>query len=134
MAPAGRYVARVVEIKQSRGRRFAILDGGMHHFFAATGAFGQVIKRNHRVSAFEAPTDRPIVPHDLVGPLCTPLDTLGRQVQLPTLATGDLVVFEQAGAYGYSASPSAFLGHPPPVELLVQQGSVFNVSAAALPS
>ncbi len=55
----------------------------------------------------------------MVGSLCTPLDLLGDRVLLPRLEVGDLVVVLQAGAYGLTASPTAFLGHPAPMEVLV---------------
>ena len=54
-----------------------------------------------------------------MGPLCTPLDLLADRMLLPTAQAGDLVVVYQSGAYGASASPQAFLGHAPVVEVLV---------------
>ncbi|MEY2684516.1 MAG: putative diaminopimelate decarboxylase, partial [Pseudomonadota bacterium] len=55
----------------------------------------------------------------VVGPLCTPLDLLADQVALPRAEPGDWVVVFQSGAYGATASPQAFLGHPACVEMLV---------------
>ena len=55
----------------------------------------------------------------VVGCLCTPLDLLGDQLELPEVEIGDLIVIFQAGAYGLTASPTAFLGHPAPVEVFV---------------
>jgi diaminopimelate decarboxylase len=54
-----------------------------------------------------------------VGPLCTPLDLLADRMSLPRANEGDLVAVYQSGAYGYTASPLRFLGHPPPREILV---------------
>jgi len=56
---------------------------------------------------------------NVVGCLCTPLDLLGEGVGVPKVEIDDLVVLFQAGAYGMSASPSAFLSHPPAIEVLV---------------
>jgi diaminopimelate decarboxylase len=56
---------------------------------------------------------------NVVGCLCTPLDRLGDHLALPRAEVGDLVVVFQSGAYGLSASPTAFLSHPMPVEVLV---------------
>jgi len=115
----GVYVTRVVDRKVSRGREYAVVDGGLHHQLAASGNFGQVIRRNYPVvvgNRAEAATDGPVT---VVGCLCTPLDLLGDNVELPPVEVGDLVVLFQAGAYGLTASPTAFLGHPPPVEVLV---------------
>ena len=55
----------------------------------------------------------------IVGCLCTPLDRLADDVMVPRAGPGDLVVMFRAGAYGLSASPQAFLGHPPAREMLV---------------
>ena len=114
---AGVYVTRVVDVKVSRGTKYAVVDGGMHHQLAASGNFGQVIRRNYPISL-----DRPgeaLEEVTVVGALCTPLDLLGDKVQLPRVEVGDLVVVHQAGAYGLTASPTAFLGHPAPAEVLV---------------
>ena len=116
---AGIYVARVVDRKVSRGQVFLVTDGGLHHHLAASGNFGQVIRKNYPVEAAVMPTESPLEPVSVVGPLCTPLDLLGDRVRLPTLEPGELVVIFQSGAYGASASPQAFLGHQPAVELLV---------------
>ena len=55
----------------------------------------------------------------VVGPLCTPLDLLADRMELGHCEPGDLVCVLQSGAYGYTASPHRFLGHPPPGEILV---------------
>lgn len=117
---AGVYVTRVIDKKLSRGHTFLVTDGGMNHHLAASGNLGQVIRRNFPVvlgtRMGQAPADHL---SSVVGPLCTPLDLLADRVPLPEAQPGDLVVILQSGAYGASASPSAFLGHPPALEVLV---------------
>jgi diaminopimelate decarboxylase len=120
---AGVYVTTVIDVKRSRGKTFVVLDGGMNHHLAASGNLGQVIKRNFPVAALGRLDEAPAEVADVVGPLCTPLDTLGRSVPLPDVEAGDLVGIFQSGAYGLTASPVHFLGHPSPVEVLVQQGT-----------
>jgi diaminopimelate decarboxylase len=116
----GVYVTRVVDVKESRGRRYVVVDGGMHHQLAASGNFGQVIRRNYPMVVGNRVAQPPgAEPVTVVGCLCTPLDLLGDGVNLPEVTVGDLVVIFQAGAYGLTASPTAFLGHPAPVEVLV---------------
>ena len=115
---AGFYVTRVVDRKQSRGKTFLIVDGGMHHQLAASGNFGQVIRRNYPV-AIANRGDEPGETVSVVGCLCTPLDLLADGAELPRADIGDLVVVFQAGAYGLTASPTAFLSHPAPLEVLV---------------
>jgi diaminopimelate decarboxylase len=118
---AGVYVARVVDRKVSRGQVFLVTDGGLHHHLAASGNFGQVIRKNYpvaignRMEAGEG--EREAV--SVVGPLCTPLDLLAERMELARAEPGDLVVVFQSGAYGRSASPGAFLSHPDVVEVLV---------------
>ncbi len=116
---AGVYLTRVVDVKESRGRSYAVVDGGMHHQLAASGNFGQVIRRNYPVALANRATEGPTGPVTVVGCLCTPLDVLGTDVDLPRVEVGDLVAVFQAGAYGLTASPTAFLGHPAPQEVLV---------------
>lgn len=120
VAEAGVYLTRVVDVKESHGERFAVVDGGLHHQLAASGNFGTVVRRNYPLAIanrFGAPLASG--PVSVVGCLCTPLDRLGDKVMLPPVAEGNLVALFLAGAYGASASPSAFLGHPPAREMLV---------------
>jgi diaminopimelate decarboxylase len=116
---AGVYVTRVVDRKESRGRTYLVVDGGMHHQLAASGNLGQVIRRNYPLVVANRMDDDDGETVSVVGCLCTPLDLLGDQVTLPVADVGDVVVIFQAGAYGLTASPTAFLGHPTPVEVLV---------------
>jgi diaminopimelate decarboxylase len=119
VAEAGVYVSRVIERKVSRGQVYLVTDGGLHHHLAASGNFGQVIRKNYpvvignRVSGSERETA------SVVGPLCTPLDLLADQMDLARADVGDLVVVMQSGAYGLSASPGGFLSHPAALEALV---------------
>lgn len=119
VAEAGVYVSRVIERKVSRGQVYLVTDGGLHHHLAASGNFGQVIRKNYpaivgnRVAGGERETV------SVVGPLCTPLDLLADQMEMAKAGAGDLVVVFQSGAYGLSASPTAFLSHPVAREVLV---------------
>jgi diaminopimelate decarboxylase len=115
----GVYVTRVVDRKESRGRTYLVVDGGLHHQLAASGNFGQVIRRNFPLAVGNRLGEEPCETVNVVGCLCTPLDLLGDKVAVPVSQVGDLVVLFHAGAYGLTASPTAFLGHPAPVEVLV---------------
>jgi diaminopimelate decarboxylase len=115
----GVYVTRVVDRKVSRGRTYLVVDGGLHHQLAATGNLGQTFRRNYPLAIGNRMNDEAVEQVSVVGCLCTPLDLLGDRVSLPPAEIGDLVVVFQAGAYGLSASPTGFLSHPPPVEVLV---------------
>ncbi|HRX60488.1 MAG TPA: pyridoxal-dependent decarboxylase, exosortase A system-associated [Candidatus Competibacter sp.] len=116
---AGIYVAEVVDKKVSHGHTFLITNGGLHHHLAASGNFGQVVRKNYPVVVGNRVigTEREIV--TVVGPLCTPLDILADRMELAKAEIGDLIVVFQSGAYGLTASPTAFLSHPPCREVLV---------------
>ena len=116
---AGIYVARVVDRKVSRGQTYLVIDGGLNHHLSASGNFGQVIRKNYPVAIGNKLGHAADESVSVVGPLCTPLDILADRMRLPTAEAGDLFVIFQSGAYGASASPQAFLGHPPVVEALV---------------
>ena len=116
---AGVYLTRVIDVKQSGGRSFAITDGGLHHMLAASGNFGQLLRRNYPIvnaSRFDDITSEEVT---VTGCLCTPLDLLGDEVMLPETRVGDLIAIFCAGAYGLSASPQAFLSQPAAREMLV---------------
>lgn len=116
---AGIYVAEVSDRKVSRGHTFLITNGGLHHHLAASGNFGQVVRKNYPVVVGNRVlgSEREVV--TVVGPLCTPLDILADRMELAKAEVGDLIVVFQSGAYGLTASPTAFLSHPPCLEVLV---------------
>ena len=116
---AGIYVCRVIDRKISRGQVFLVTDGGLHHHLAASGNFGQVLRKNYPVVVGNRVGRAQTEVVSVVGPLCTPLDLIADQMELAKADVGDLVVVFQSGAYGASASPTAFLSHPPPAEVLV---------------
>jgi len=116
---AGIYVCRIVDRKISRGQIFLITDGGLNHHLAASGNFGQIIRKNYPVAIGNKMTDDQPEIASVVGPLCTPLDLLADKMQLSRAEVGDLVVVFQSGAYGYTASPHRFLSQPEAVEVFV---------------
>jgi diaminopimelate decarboxylase len=119
VGPAGIYVARVTDVKVSRDKMFVVLDGGMHHHLAASGNLGAVIRRNFPVAVLNRLDDPRRETADVVGPLCTPLDTLARDLSMAPPEIGDLVGVFQSGAYARAASPLNFLSHVSPPEVLV---------------
>ncbi|WP_223576968.1 pyridoxal-dependent decarboxylase, exosortase A system-associated [Kangiella taiwanensis] len=116
---AGIYLCEVTDTKISRGKRFLVTNGGLHHHLAASGNFGQVIRKNYPLAVVNKMDANELESVDVVGPLCTPLDILGGNVELPPAEIGDIIGVYQSGAYGFSASPRDFLSHPHPVQLLL---------------
>ena len=116
---AGVYLTRVTDRKDSRGQPFLVTDGGLQHMLAASGNFGQLLRRNYPVAVatrYGAPAEEAVT---VVGNLCTPLDLLADQVELPHADPGDLIAIFCAGAYGLTASPQAFLSQTAATEVMV---------------
>lgn len=126
VAEAGIYVARVISEKKSRGEIFFVLDGGMNHHLAASGNLGATIRKNYSVKNLSNPVAMKVT-CNLVGPLCTPLDLMGKGVFVESPRLGDLIGFLKSGSYGFTASPLLFLGHATPVELMVIEGNIIGV-------
>jgi diaminopimelate decarboxylase len=116
---SGVYVCRVLDRKLSRGHVFLVTDGGLHHHLAASGNFGQVLRKNYPVLVANRIGSGPRELASVVGPLCTPLDLLADRMELDHAREGDLIAVFQSGAYGFSASPLRFLSHPAPLEVLL---------------
>ncbi len=119
VAEAGVYVTRIVDRKVSREHVYLVTDGGLNHHLSASGNFGQVVRKNYPVAIGNRMGSGATEQASVVGPLCTPLDLLADRMVLPVAQENDLVVVFQSGAYGASASPQAFLGHAPCLEVLV---------------
>jgi diaminopimelate decarboxylase len=123
VAEAGVYLTRVLYRKQTGGKTFLIVDGGMHHNYLLAGGMGQVIRRNFRVEIFpeaERPRASADCTVDVAGCLCTPQDVLAHDIPCEAgVRRGDYVVFFNSGAYGSTASPIGFLSHPPPGMVVV---------------
>lgn len=117
---AGVYLTRIVDRKRSRGETFLVTDGGLHHQLAASGNFGTVVRRNYPVAVADRIGAAPEETVTVTGCLCTPLDRLADQAALPTAQVGDVIAVFLAGAYGLTASPTAFLNHPAPREILAR--------------
>ncbi|MBY0303132.1 MULTISPECIES: pyridoxal-dependent decarboxylase, exosortase A system-associated [Sphingomonas] len=122
VAEAGVYLTRVVDRKESRGETFLVVDGGLHHQLAASGNFGTVVRRNYPLAVAGRMGADAAEEVSVVGCLCTPLDRLGDKVMLPRAQEGEPIAVFLAGAYGLSASPAGFLGHPAPAEVVAGQG------------
>ncbi|TVT56281.1 MAG: pyridoxal-dependent decarboxylase, exosortase A system-associated [Azoarcus sp. PHD] len=116
---AGLYVSKVIDKKVSRGQTYLVTDGGLHHHLSASGNFGQIIRKNYPAAIGNRMGAEGQENVSVVGPLCTPLDLLADRMSLSVAQPGDLVVIYQSGAYGASASPQGFLGHPGVVEALI---------------
>ncbi|HEX6686656.1 MAG TPA: hypothetical protein VF062_28040 [Candidatus Limnocylindrales bacterium] len=117
LAPAGRYEVEVVDLKRNHGRWFALVRGGTHHF-RLPAAWGYSHPFTVRaVDEWPHAWPRPAVSDaevDVAGELCTPRDILTRGQPVSRLRAGDILIYENAGAYGWDISHHQFLRHPSP--------------------
>jgi diaminopimelate decarboxylase len=134
VADAGLYVTRVVDVKDMRGKTFAVTDGGMNHHLTATGNMGQVFRKAYPLLNLSRMDGA--VPEEgvaVAGPCCTPLDSFGNNIHLAEPEVGDLIGVFYSGAYGYSASNLGFLSHPAPAEVLLLDGEARLLRAGGRP-
>ncbi|PCI08784.1 MAG: pyridoxal-dependent decarboxylase, exosortase A system-associated, partial [Gammaproteobacteria bacterium] len=122
---SGYYICQVIEKKISRKKTFIVVNGGMHHHLAASGNLGQIIRKNYPICVGNNLTSDKTEKVTIVGPLCTPLDILADEIELPVINEGDSIVVFQSGAYGFSASPQLFLSHIAPKELIIGNGAIY---------
>lgn len=129
-ASCGHLVTRVMDRKVSKEKEFVILDSGINHLGGMTG-LGRIPRFAVRMIP---PSDRSeeTVVADVVGQLCTPLDLVGRKVEIPAdLAVGDVVAIPNVGAYGASGSLTNFLSRPAVLEACHRSGSITSIEQLA---
>ena len=131
VGPAGWLLTEVVSTKQSRGTAVRTCDAGFNNHLAAASMMGTVIPRNWVFENLTNP-DGPIGRYMLTGPLCTSIDRLAHGIDLPEVRSGDILAIPNSGAYGLTASPTRFISHPEPREVLRQRGQLVDVSESAL--
>lgn len=115
VADCGWYAAEVTDVKESYGEEFVVLRGGINHFQLPTS--WDIVHNMAVLPVEDWPEEcpRPCAEQTrvtVVGELCTPEDTLLRDVLVDRIRAGDLVVFPYAGSYGWEFAMHSFLGHP----------------------
>lgn len=122
MATAGLMVTRVLYLKESKGQKYLVCDGGSN-IHSSAAFLGRFVRNNFPLYLLRGEGE--LTETTVCGPLCTALDVIGQKVMIPKDVTiGDLVVIEQSGAYGYTYSPNRFLSHEAPMELLLDGDDV----------
>jgi diaminopimelate decarboxylase len=123
----GRLLCTVTDVKDSRSRRFVVLDAGINHLGGLSG-----LRRTLPVTVTPAAGDGTPAPASLVGPLCTPADVLAHTAEAGELRPGDVVEIPNAGAYGLTASLVAFLSRPSAAEVTVRDGMIIGADRIEL--
>jgi len=120
IAEAGMYITSVVDKKESRGKKYCVLNGGMNHHLAASGNFGQIVRKNFKIINLSNARNENKETITFVGPICTTIDVIGEQIEISEPEIGDCIAVLNSGAYGYTVSPLFFLSHDTPIELLIE--------------
>jgi diaminopimelate decarboxylase len=127
VAPAGWLLTRAIGAKRSRGKEIRTLDAGFNNHLAACGMMGSVLRRNWVFENLSNPAG-PVRAQTLVGPLCTTIDRLAADAEMPEVRPGDVIAIPQSGAYGLTASPTRFISHPEPREVLMTAAGMVEVT------
>ena len=126
---SGTLVVGVHSIKQSKGEKFIVTDGGTNLHMAAVG-IGSVVKNNFPISVLGKDNQECQDIYNITGPLCTPNDLIGKKVPLPEVRAGDMIAIHQSGAYGLTASPVYFLSHGLSNEILMYKRYAYLIRKA----
>ncbi len=113
MGNVGVLLARVLYVKRSGEKRFAVVDAGMNDLIRPA-----LYDSYHGVEPVRGERDGPRETIDVVGPICESADYLARDRSLPALEPGELLAVMSAGAYGFSMA-STYNSRPLPAEVLV---------------
>lgn len=126
-ASSGTLLTRVLDVKESKsGKKYLVLDAGINHLGGMSG-LGRILQSVISIAPAEPikSTETDIV--DVVGPLCSPLDCIARDIKIPGLRLGDLICIPNVGAYGLTASLIGFLSRPSPVEVAYRGKQCVNI-------
>jgi len=129
VAPAGRLLTRVMDVKRREGRTLVILDAGVNVLGGMSG-LGRVLRPATVLRNLSRPEGGELTA-DVVGPLCTPLDRLAVNTLIAEPRIGDLLCVENVGAYGATAALGPFLSRPAAVEVVVDDDAVVEAWALA---
>jgi diaminopimelate decarboxylase len=126
VASSGTLVARVIDVRRSRGAFLVVLDAGVAHLSGMSG-LGRMLAPAAEIRPIEE-EPRETFEADVVGPLCTPLDCLARAAQVPQVTPGALVTVSNVGAYGASAGLTGFLSRPSAAEVAMRGRRVVDAA------
>ncbi len=119
IGPEGYLVTSVIREKTSRGAEIRLCDAGFNNHLAACGMMGTVIRRNWPMWKVSGAAEEPTREYQLTGPLCTTIDQIAARITMPPIGKADVLAIGSSGAYGLTASPTGFISHPEPREVLV---------------
>lgn len=139
-APCGSYVTRIVDTKQNQGQNYCIVDGGINH----VNYYGQAMAMIIPAIRFLPQPLSPGMPDGqtsggdtrwtVCGSLCTSGDMLVKNLPLPGLKTGDMLVFDRIGAYAVTEGIYLFLSRRLPAVLTYEKDAGLKLVRDSLPT
>ncbi len=117
---AGALITQVQYVKQSRVKKFMVVDAGMNDLIrpALYGAYHRIFPTR------DAGPD--VTEADVVGPVCESGDSFAEGRPLPAIEAGDFLAIMTAGAYASSMS-SEYNSRPRCAEVLVRGDEFFVI-------
>lgn len=121
VADCGYYMTKVVDIKTNKGQNYAIIDGGIHQLVY----YGQTMAMKHPYYKIYPKREGKEEEWNICGSLCTINDIIVKQLPIADLKIGDVLIFENTGAYSVTEGISLFLSRDlPQVAILKQDGTL----------
>ncbi|MDP5274598.1 diaminopimelate decarboxylase [Chengkuizengella axinellae] len=122
MAESGVFLTKVLYVKENKGHKYVVCDGGSNHH-SSSAFLGRFVRNNFPMHLLgKAGEEQEVV--SVTGCLCTPTDVIGQRVKLSKAVNGDILVIEKSGAYGFTHSPTLFLSHLKPAEVLFHKDKI----------
>lgn len=119
---AGRFITKIIDIKESRGKKFLLIHGGMNGFFRPV-----FLNLRHSITLplKNKESEKEVV--SIGGNLCTPIDLLAKDILLPKAEIGDILCINNAGSYGYTMSLKEFISHTQPKEIYISKNNDIKI-------
>lgn len=95
VAQCGSLVSKVLYLKETRTKTFAIIDAGMTDLLRPA-----LYQATHKIEVFKTADTQPLKAYEIVGPICESSDYFAKNVRLPKLSRGDYMLIKSVGAYG----------------------------------
>ncbi|MDO4187888.1 MAG: hypothetical protein Q4D29_02760 [Lachnospiraceae bacterium] len=131
-AGCGDYVTKVVDVKETFGKKYCMVDGGIHH----VNYYGRMLGMNDpkidylkkTESEYTEPSKNSEDNYEVVGTLCTVNDILIKNFAMDNPVKDDVIVFHDAGAYSCTESSVLFLSRNlPKIYALLDDGEIVEL-------
>lgn len=130
-ASCGTYLTKVVDTKCNEKENYAIVDGGIHHIAYYGQMMAMKVPKHHFIP--ERKYEK-VQNWNICGSLCTINDILVKQLPVQALSVGDVIAFENTGAYCCTEGISLFLSRDLPSIVLCRKRNMFQLVRSQTPT